>query len=78
MGTVVETRTGTSREVGSIEAAESAVVAKAAVGTAAVEIGTGTSRKVDLEAAESAAVVEAEGGVIREVVVGADGKAFRI
>lgn len=36
----------------------------------------GTSREVGIGAVESAAVVEAEGGVIREGVVVADGKLF--
>lgn len=72
---MVERGTRTSREVG---VGKSAAVMEAEAGTAAVEIGTITSRELEvrMEAAESAAAVEAEGGVIREGVVDADGKAF--
>jgi hypothetical protein len=51
---------------------------EAEAGTAAVEIGTITSRELEvrMEAAESAAAVEAEGDVIREGVIDADGEAF--
>jgi hypothetical protein len=75
---VVERGTGTSREVG---VGKSAAVMEAEAGTAAVEIGTITSRELEvrMEAAESAAAVEAEGDVIREGdqgVIDADGEAF--
>jgi hypothetical protein len=68
----VETGMGTSREMG-MGTAESASVVEAEVSTAAVETGAGTSGEVGIG---SAAVAEAEGGVMREGTVDADGKVF--
>jgi hypothetical protein len=73
--------TGTSGEVG-IQAAESAAVVEAKVGTATVKTGTGTSIEVRIWTAELAAAVEAElgaaavepvTGTSREMGIGAAG-----